>query len=142
VHRLYQTALKQARKLAKTAKTRKQSYVRAKWAVARTLIQISLTMRAISLHWLEKKRLVDKLRSTIEHVYTIEGQARRFERRVDSALGNVAEARKELRVRRAELKKIEQSSEVGLGSPWRITKIRRPSAFGISLDNVSAIDNN
>jgi len=25
---------------------------------------------------------------------------------------------------------------------WRIAKIRRPSAFGISLDNASAIDNN
>jgi hypothetical protein len=25
---------------------------------------------------------------------------------------------------------------------WRITKIRPPSAFGISLDNASAIDNN
>ena len=63
------------------------------------------------MHWREKKRLIGKLRSAVEHLHTIEREAHRLERRVDAALGDVAaEARKELRARRAELKEIEESS--------------------------------
>ena len=114
---LYKTALRQAEKLAKTPKSKRQSYLRIKWAVARTRVQISLAIRDISLHWLEKKRLIDKMRVAIERLHAVEREARRLERRVDAALGDVAaEASKELRARRAELKEIEQSSEVGLGS--------------------------
>ena len=127
---LYKTALKQAEKLAKTPKSKRQSYLRVKWAVARTRIQISLAIRDISFHWLEKKRLIDKMRSAVERLHTIEREARRLERRVDAALGDVAaEARKELRARRADLKEIEQSSEVGLTSLKRtLTLIQRGEA--------------
>ena len=127
---LYKTALKHAEKLAKTPKSKRQSYLRVKWAVARTRIQISLAIRDISFHWLEKKRLIDKMRSAVERLHTIEREARRLERRVDGALGDVAaEARKELRARRADLKEIEQSSEVGLTSLKRtLTLIQRGEA--------------
>jgi len=127
---LYETALKQAEKLGETSKSRKQSYVRAKWALARTRIHISLAIRDISLHWREKKRLIGKLRSTVERLHTIEREAHRLERRVNAALGNVAaEARKELRARRAELKEIEESSEVGLSSLTRaLSRIQRGEA--------------
>jgi RNA polymerase primary sigma factor len=130
VAELYTTALKRAEKLAKTARSKRQSYVRAKWAVARIRIQISLTIRDISFHWLEKKRLIDKMRSTVEHLHAIEREARRLERRVGAALDDVAaEARKELRARRADLKEIEQSSEVGLTSLKRtLTLIQRGEA--------------
>jgi len=127
---LYKTALKQAEKLAKTPKSKRQSYLRVKWAVARTRIQISLAIRDISFHWLEKKRLIDKMRSAVERLHAIEREARRLERRVDAALGDVAaEARKELRACRADLKEIEQSSEVGLTSLKRtLTLIQRGEA--------------
>jgi len=127
---LYETSLKQAAKLAETAKSKKQSYVRAKWALARTRIEISLAIRDLSLHWVEKKRLIFKLRSTVEHLHAVEREVRRLERRVDAALGDVAaEARRELRLRRAELKEIEQSSEVGLSSLKRtLTLIQRGEA--------------
>jgi RNA polymerase primary sigma factor len=130
IAKLYKTALKQAEKLAKIPKSKRQSYLRIKWAVARTRIQISLAIRDISFHWLEKKRLIDKMRSTVEHLHASERVARRLERRVDTALGDVAaEARKELRARRAELKEIEQSSEVGLTSLKRtLTLIQRGEA--------------
>jgi len=126
----YKTALKQAEKLAKTSKSKRQSYLRVKWAVARTRIQISLAIRDISFHWWEKKRLIDKMRSAVERLHAIEREARRLERRVDAALGDVAaEARKELRARRADLKEIEQSSEVGLTSLKRtLTLIQRGEA--------------
>jgi len=124
---LYKTALKQAEKLAKTPKSEKQSYLRIKWKVARTRIRISLAIRDICFHWLEKKRLIDKMRLAVERLHAIEREARRLERRVGAALGDVAaEARKELRARRAELKEIEQSSEVGLTSLKRtLTLIHR-----------------
>jgi len=127
---LYKTALKQAEKLAKTPKSKRQSYLRVKWAVAGTRIQISLAIRGISFNWLEKKRLIDKMRSAVERLHAIEREARRLERRVDAALGDVAaEARKELRARRADLKEIEQSSEVGLTSLKRtLTLIQRGEA--------------
>jgi RNA polymerase primary sigma factor len=83
---LYETALKQAERLPETPKSKKQSYLRAKWDLARTRIQISLTIRDISLHWLEKKRLIGKLRSTIERLHAVEREAHRLERRVDAAL--------------------------------------------------------
>jgi RNA polymerase primary sigma factor len=127
---LYRTALKQAEKLAKAAKSKRSSYLRAKWALARTRIQISLAIRDISFHWLEKRHLIDKMRSAVERLHAIEREAHRLERRVDAALGDVAaEARKELRSRRAELKEIEQSSEVGLNSLKRtLTLIQRGEA--------------
>jgi RNA polymerase primary sigma factor len=127
---LYETALKQAEKLSETAKSKKQSYLRAKWALARTRIHISLAIRDLCLHWLEKKRLIAKLRSTVERLHAIEHEAHRLERRVDAALGDVAaEARKKLRTRRAELKEIEESSEVGLSSLKRtLTLIQRGEA--------------
>jgi len=82
------------------------------------------------LHWREKQRLIGKLRSTVEHLHVIEREAHRIERRVDAALGEVAaEARRELRIRRAELKEIEQSSEVGLNNLKRtLTLIQRGEA--------------
>jgi RNA polymerase primary sigma factor len=127
---LYKTALEQAEKLGKTPKSKRQSHLRVKWAVARTRIQVSLAIRDISFHWLEKKRLIDKMRSAVERLHAIEREARRLEHRVDAALGDVAaEARKELRTRRAELKEIEQSSEVGLTSLKRtLTLIQRGEA--------------
>jgi len=127
---LYRTALKQAQKLAKTPKSKKQSYLRVKWGVARTRVQISLAIRDIPFHWLEKKRLIDKMRLAVERLNAVEREARRLERRVDAALDDVAaEARRELRVRRAELKEIEQSSEVGLtGLKRTLTLIQRGEA--------------
>jgi RNA polymerase primary sigma factor len=114
---LYPAALKQAEKLAKTPKSKRQSYVRAKWAVARTRIQISLAIRNIAFHWREEKRIIDKMRAAVERLHSIEREASRLQRRVDAALGDVAaEVRKELGARRAELKEIEKSSEVGLTS--------------------------
>ena len=130
VAELYEIALKQAEKLAATPKAKKQSYVRAKWAVARTRIQISLTIRAISFHWMERKRLIDTMRSAVERLHGMEREARRLERRVDAALGEVAnEARKELRACRVQLKEIEESSEVGLNNLKRtLTLIQQGEA--------------
>jgi RNA polymerase primary sigma factor len=115
IAKLYDTGLKQAAKLEKTPKAKKKQWVSAKWDVARTRIEISLAVRAIEFNPFEKKRLVDKMRGTVERLQSLEREAGRLERRADVAKGDVAaEARKELRTRRAEVKDIEEASEVGL----------------------------
>jgi RNA polymerase primary sigma factor len=130
IARLYEAALKQAAKLEKTPKAKNRSYVRSKWDVARTCVEISLAIRDIDFNPFEKKRLVDRMRGTVERLRSLEREARRLERRVDATLDDVAaEARKELRASRAELKDIEQSSEVGLTSLKRtLTLIQRGEA--------------
>jgi RNA polymerase primary sigma factor len=130
IAKLYDLALKQAAKLEKSPKSKKRAYVRAKWAVARTRVEISLAIRAIDFNPFEKKRLVDKMRGTVERLQSLEREAGRLERRADVAKGEVAaEARKELRTRRSELKDIEEASEVGLTELKRtLTLIHRGEA--------------
>jgi RNA polymerase primary sigma factor len=130
IAKLYETALKQAAKLEKTPKSKKRPYIRAKWGVARTRVEISLAIRDIDFNPFEKKRLVDKMRGTVERLQSLEREAGRLERRADVAKGEVAaEARKELRTRRTELKDIEEASEVGLTELKRtLTLIHRGEA--------------
>jgi RNA polymerase primary sigma factor len=130
IAKLYDTGLKQAIKLEKTPKAKKRPYIHAKWDVARTRIEISLAVRDIDFNPFEKKRLIDKMRGTIERLQSLEREAGRLERRVDVAKGDVAsEARKELRTRRVELKDIEEASEVGLTELKRtLTIIHRGEA--------------
>jgi RNA polymerase primary sigma factor len=124
IAKLYDTALKQASKFDKTLKSQKRPYIRAKWAVARTRVEISLEIRDIDFNPFEKKRLIDKMRGTVERLQSLEREAGRLERRVDMAKGDVAaDARKELRTRRSELKDIEEASEVGL------TELKRTLTF-------------
>jgi RNA polymerase primary sigma factor len=130
IAKLYDTGLKQAVKLDKTPKAKKKSYIHAKWDVARTRVEISLAVRDIDFNPFEKKRLIDKMRGTVERLQSLEREAGRLERRVDAAKGDVAaEARKELRTRRTELKDIEEASEVGLTELKRtLTVIHRGEA--------------
>ena len=50
IAKLYETALKQAAKLEKTPKSKKRPYIRAKWGVARTRVEISLAIRDIDFN--------------------------------------------------------------------------------------------
>ena len=127
---LYKIAEEQAEKLAKTPKSKRRSYVRTKWALARTRVEISLAIRDIAFHWAETKRLIETMRSFVERLHNIEREARHLERRVEAAAGAVAaEARKELRARHVQLRDIERSSEVGLTSLKRtLTLIQRGEA--------------
>ncbi len=130
IAKLYDTGLRQAVKLDKTPKAKKRSWIRAKWDVARTRVEISLAVRDIDFNPFEKKRLIDKMRGTVERLQSLEREAGRLERRVDASKGDVAaEARKELRTRRVELKDIEEASEVGLTELKRtLTIIHRGEA--------------
>jgi len=115
IEKLYGLALKQAVKLANTPKSKKRGYLRARYALARTRIQMSLLVRSLDFNPLEKKRLIDKMRQTVERLHSLEREAGRLERRAEASKGETAaEARKELRSHRTELKEIQDASEVSL----------------------------
>jgi RNA polymerase primary sigma factor len=113
IAKLYLQALKQAQKLERTAKSKKRPYLHARYAVARTRIEMSNRVREIEFNLFERKRLIDKLRQTVERVHALEREITKLERRVDASKGEVlAEARRDLRDRRTELREIEISAEV------------------------------
>ena len=108
---LYETALRQAEKLAATPKSKKQSHIRAKWALARTRIRISLAIRKIPFHWRERKRLVDHFREFVERFQTLERDVRRLQRVTDLARGErAAEVGRRLRSSRADLNEMARFS--------------------------------
>jgi RNA polymerase primary sigma factor len=113
IAKLYELALKHAVKLENTPKAKKKPHLRARYALARTRIQMSQMLRDLDFNPFEKKRLIDKIRQTVERVNLLEKEAGKLERRADASKGDVAaDARKELRTRRVEIREIETAAEV------------------------------
>jgi RNA polymerase primary sigma factor len=113
VAKLYLLAIKQAQKLEKVPRSKKRPYLHARYAVARTRVEMSKRFRELDFNPLEKKRLIDKIRQTVERVHFLEREQVKLERRVEASKADVqAEARKDLKSRRQELSEIELASEV------------------------------
>jgi RNA polymerase primary sigma factor len=113
VAKLYLLAMKQAEKLEKVPRAKKRPYLRARYALARTRVEMSTRFRELDFNPLEKKRLIDKIRQTVERVHFLERETAKLERRVEASKADVqAEARKDLKARRQELGEIEVASEV------------------------------
>jgi RNA polymerase primary sigma factor len=115
IAKLYRLAMKQASKLRGVPRSKKRSYLHARYALARTRVEMSKLVREIGCKLSETKRLIDKIHKTVERVHFLEREIAKLERRVEVSKGDVqAEARKDVHARRSELKEIEESSEVGL----------------------------
>ncbi|HUK31987.1 MAG TPA: RNA polymerase sigma factor RpoD [Candidatus Acidoferrum sp.] len=115
IQKLYDESLKQAEKLEKIPRAKKRTYLRAKYHLARTRIEMSVVVRSFDYNLFERKRLIDTIRHTVDRLQALEREAGKLERRAEASKGeNAAEARKELRERRAEVREIESASEVGL----------------------------
>ena len=113
IAKLYLAALKLAQKFERTPKSKKRPYIRVRYALSRTRIEMSNLVREIDFNPFERKRLIEKMRHTVERVYALEREITKLERRVDASKGDVlAEARRDLKERRIELREIEISSEV------------------------------
>ena len=124
IAKLYLGCLKEAAKLDRMAKSKKRPYLKVKYHVARLRIEMSQLARSIEFHLFEKKRLIDKIRHTVERLQSLEREAGKLERRADVSKGDHAtEARKELRSRRTELREIEVSSETGLTDLKRMLQV-------------------
>ncbi|MGH9684938.1 MAG: RNA polymerase sigma factor RpoD [Candidatus Acidiferrales bacterium] len=113
IAKLYLLAMKLAAKLEKVPRSKKRPYLHARFALGRARVEMSNRVRDLDFNPLEKKRLIDKIRQTVERVHSLEREAVKLERRVDASKADVqAEARKDLRARRQELDEIELASEV------------------------------
>ncbi len=124
LEKLYLVALKQAMKLERTPKSKKRPYLHARYHLARTRVETSQLVRSLDFNLLEKKRLIDTMRQTVERFHQLEREAGRLERRADMSKGDVAaEARKELRSRRSELREIEELSEVSVTDLKRVLSL-------------------
>ena len=117
VEKLRSLELKQAARVEGTPKANKREYLRAQGRLARTKVEMSLLVRSIDFQERERKRLIDIMRHTVERLHALERETARLERRVTAARGDAAvEARKELRLCRAQRHTIKESSEVELSS--------------------------
>ncbi len=115
IEQLYALARKQAAQLEKTPKSSKRAYLRSRYRLARTRVEMSRQVRSIDFHALERKRLIDTIRHTVERAQVLERDIAKLERRAEASKGeHAAEVRKELRARRAEMREIELSGETGL----------------------------
>jgi len=124
IEQLYKVALKQADQLQRVPRANKRIYLRYRNRLTRTRVEMSQLARSIEFHALEKKRLIDKIRHTVERLQFLEREARKLERRADASKGdNAAEARKELRSLRTELRAIEAASETGLTDLKRMLQV-------------------
>jgi RNA polymerase primary sigma factor len=113
IAKLYLLAMKQAQKLEKIPRSKKRPYIHARYDLARTRVEMSNLVRDLDYNPLEKKRLIDKIRQTVERVYYLEREIVKLDRRVEASKAEVqAEARKDLKARRQELDEIEVASEV------------------------------
>jgi RNA polymerase primary sigma factor len=124
IAKIYLECLKEAAKLDRMPKSKKRVYLRSRYAVARMRIEMSQLARSLEFHLLERKRLIDKIRHTVERLQSLERESTKLERRAEASKGdNAAEARKELRSRRSELREIEVSSETGLTDLKRMLQV-------------------
>ena len=97
IAKLYLNCLKEAAKLERMTKSKKLPYLHQRYRVARMRIEMSQLARSLEYHLFEKKRLIEKIRQTVERLQSLEREAGKLERRADVAKGdNAAEARKEL----------------------------------------------
>jgi RNA polymerase primary sigma factor len=113
IGKLYQLALKQAEKLENTLRSKRKPYLRARYALGRTRIEMSNLMRGFEFNLFERKRLIEQIRQTVERVHTLEREITKLERRVEASKADVlAEARRDLKSRKQELNDIEVAAEI------------------------------
>jgi RNA polymerase primary sigma factor len=110
---LHAVALKQAARLARTAKSKKRSHCHARYSLCRTRIRMSQLARSLEFTARERQRLIAKLRQTAERLQSAEREVGRLARRAEaSRLGSAA--RRELGIYGADLAEICGASEAGM----------------------------
>ena len=129
IDKLYHLALQQQKRLDGIAKSNKRVYLRARYKLARTWVEVSQLVRSISFHPPERKRLIDKLRHTLEQMEALGRSSARAEHRAGSARLKDTAARKTQRLHRAEIKALEDANGVTLAGLKRsMVLIRRGEA--------------
>jgi len=106
---LYKRSQQLAEKFAEVPKSKRpREWRRARRRLARVRVEISRKIRAMEWSPFERKRLIDRIRQTVERAQQLEREIHKLERRVEQSKAEVqAEARRELRARRKELNDLE-----------------------------------
>ncbi len=127
---LYATGLKQATHLAASPRANKRVYLRARYKLSRTRVEMSRLVRTIEFNEREKKRLIEIMRHTVERLHALDKEIIALERRTIAARGETAAAaRKDLRARKLQRTQLEESNEVTSASLKRtLTVILRGEA--------------
>ncbi|HSC78694.1 MAG TPA: sigma-70 family RNA polymerase sigma factor, partial [Candidatus Acidoferrales bacterium] len=87
--------------------------IRARWTLGRERVEAGRIVRAIEFNHLERKRLIDRLRTTVEDLAQLERDLMKIARRVEVGTEETArDARKDLRELRARLAALEEAAEV------------------------------
>jgi RNA polymerase primary sigma factor len=127
---LYAIGLKQAVHLETVPRSNKRVYLRAKYKLSRTRVEMSRLVRTIEFNEREKKRLIEIMRHTVERLHSLDREIIQLERRANTSRGSSAViARKDLRARRQQRIDLEKSNEVTSSSLKRtLTVILRGEA--------------
>src|SRR5262249_29212216 len=112
IEELYGRAQKQAAKLDSMPQSNKRAVQRAGRQLAETRIEMSRLVRSIGFNASEKKRLIEVMRNTVERMQTLDREINRLERRAGASRSGESDPRKDLRLRRTELKELEESAEL------------------------------
>jgi RNA polymerase primary sigma factor len=129
VEKLYTSGLQQAERLNRLPKSSTRARLRARYRLARTWVEASQLARSIGFQPLEKKRLIEKLRHTLEQMESLGHGTTRRAHNASAPRAKDAAAQKNQRAHRARLKELEASSGVGLGALKRsLVLVRRGEA--------------
>ena len=131
IEKLYALGLQQQKKLDGIPKSSKRAHLRARYKLARTWVEVSQLARSIGFHPPEKKRLIDKLRHTLELMEALGRASGRVDHRgvTSRHKDKDAAARKSQRSNLTQLKALEAASGVGLPALKRsMVLIRRGEA--------------
>jgi RNA polymerase primary sigma factor len=131
IEKLYALGLQQQKRLDGIPKSSKRPHLRARYKLARTWVEVSQLARSIGFHPPEKKRLIDKLRHTLEQMEALGRASGHVEHRGATSRhkDKDAAARKSQRLNLTQLKALEAASGVGMpGLKRSMVLIRRGEA--------------
>jgi RNA polymerase primary sigma factor len=91
---------------------RRREYLRYSWGVARLRVLISKMFRTIEFTHAERKRLIERIRQTVEEVRADEHEINKLEKRLEASKADRnKELKKELRQARVELAELEARAQ-------------------------------
>ena len=91
-----------------TPKTMKGPYRKARWKLGRTRVQLSLMIRALEFSNLEKLRLMDLMKRTVERIRPLQQELTKLERKADHVRKDARKAvLKDIRVVKTKIEVIE-----------------------------------
>ena len=124
IEALYAVGLKQAAHLEEVPRSNKRIYLRARYKVSRTRVEMSRLVRTIEFNEREKKRLIEIMRHTVERLHALDKEIVHLERRAVASRGDSATAaRKDLRARKQQRAELEKSNEVTSASLKRTLSV-------------------